>query len=283
MEKGRYDEACPKLVEAQKIDPGGGVLLALAICHEGEGKGATALPELREALALAKKAGRTDRETMAKDHLAKLEANVSRVIVTVPDDAPSGVALTLDGAPLSLPLPTEGIPLDAGRHTFVATAAGRKDWTRTFDVRATGDVHHLDVFLGGETAPASEKKDDAPKPVATSGSTRTLGYVVGGVGIVALGVGAAFGVIALKKTREYKDVCPGGACTDEGGIALHDDAKTAATISTIGLGVGIVGVGLGTYFLLSSPSEPPAPKDTALRAAPVISPQTLGFAVGGAF
>ena len=45
---------------ARKQEPGAGTLLALALCHEGQGKTATAWAELNEAAALGKGVGRND-------------------------------------------------------------------------------------------------------------------------------------------------------------------------------------------------------------------------------
>src|SRR5262245_41031428 len=73
MADGDFVHACPKLAESQRLDPGGGTVLTLALCHEGEGKTATAWAEFNEARALAVRDGQKDREIVAREHTAALE------------------------------------------------------------------------------------------------------------------------------------------------------------------------------------------------------------------
>src|SRR5690242_5233362 len=66
MAEKKLDQACPKLEESMRLDPGGGTLLNLAICHEEQGKTATAWSEYAEAIALAQRDGRPDRQKLAQ-------------------------------------------------------------------------------------------------------------------------------------------------------------------------------------------------------------------------
>ena len=68
MGEGKFDEACPKLAESQRLDPGGGTILNLAVCHQGQGRFASAWSEFREAIDLARTDGRRNREQLALEH-----------------------------------------------------------------------------------------------------------------------------------------------------------------------------------------------------------------------
>ena len=73
--------------------------------------------------------------------------------------------------------------------------------------------------------------------------------MIGGVGIVALGVGGYFGARAFSKWSEREDNCAGGC--NSAAKSAGDDAKSAATIANIGIGLGVVAVGVGSYLVLS--------------------------------
>ena len=61
MDKKCCGEAGSKLAESQRLDPGGGTLLKLAICHEKEVRLATAKNDYDQALALVVKDPAADR------------------------------------------------------------------------------------------------------------------------------------------------------------------------------------------------------------------------------
>src|SRR6188768_4131513 len=76
MATGKASEACPKLEESQRLDPGTGTLLNLALCYEKIGRIASAWSRNLDAAAAAKASGNTARENAARKRAAALAARV---------------------------------------------------------------------------------------------------------------------------------------------------------------------------------------------------------------
>jgi hypothetical protein len=146
MQDSRFSEACPKLAESQRLDPGGGTLLNLGICHEKEGRTATAFRELNEALLQARRDGREDREKTAGKHLSAVTPLLSHLSVRLSSTPPQpGLVVRVDGAELSPSDLGAARPVDPGDHEITATAPGRRAWSAHVQIQAKSDLQTVDV------------------------------------------------------------------------------------------------------------------------------------------
>jgi hypothetical protein len=289
MGQKRYAEACRKLEASQKLDPAGGTLLNLAVCHEAEGKLATAWVEFNDALVQAKSDKKLDRVKLARERIADLEGKLPKITITLdPAVKPGQVEVKRDGQSVSDALFGTAVPVDPGPHTVSASAPGHKAWTTSIDLGA-GDARTVVVpELAIVKAPAPPASSSPPPPPPPPRGRLIAGYVVGGVGLLALGVGTYFGVRTLSKKSQSDDQCPtADTCTDEG-VELNDAARQAATVSNIGLGLGIVGVGVGAFLVLTAPRGharrvSPSGNTSSLRLAPTGGPGGGGLSLSGAF
>jgi hypothetical protein len=271
MAKGNYDRACPMFAESYKQDPAMGTLLNLALCHEAIGRIASAWGEWRavEQQARAAVPPREDRITMAKEHAEKLEPRLSRIRLLVPPEARvDGLEVKVDGEAKGEPL-WGGIPVDPGTRKIVASAPGKKPVS--LDVKVDDEGVVVPVTL--------PKLADAPVSSGTRGSggdvgveiakveeyaanraRRTTGFVIGGIGIVTLAVGAAFGIGAIINDGQAKDACP-APCIENSPQAGDADQKTDrafvfANIANVTIPLGILATGIGAYLVLTAgPTE----------------------------
>jgi hypothetical protein len=275
LDAGQYDQACPKFRQSFDLDPGGGTLLNLADCYERQGLSASAWTTFKDARVLAERDGRQDRVEYARDHINQLESRLAYLTVRVPEPSRvPGISVSVDGAPIGEAAWGVALPVDPGQRVVRAEAPGKQAYERVVDVpRATLVRESLEIppltdvpVEAPKTAAAPVLSNDgggAPEDPSTPSDGRaTAGWIVGGAGIVALGVGGFFGLRAMSRWDERNDLCRGG-CTQEAKDA-GDDASTAANLATIASGVGIVGVGVGAFLLLTSGGRERASATTEL-------------------
>src|SRR5262249_14269943 len=98
-----YEHACPKLSESFRLDPATGTLLALAICHEREGKIGSAWGEYTDVASRSKLESRPDREKAARAKANELEPRVSRITIALSDDAADIDGLVVQRNGVTLP------------------------------------------------------------------------------------------------------------------------------------------------------------------------------------
>ncbi len=117
-------------------------------------------------------------------------------------------------------------------------------------------------------------------PVARSHATRRwLGVGIAGAGVVGVGIGAAFGAMALSKLSRSNDgPCgPDDHCTAVG-LALRHQSANAATGSTVGFvaGATLVAAGLAVYLTTPRDGEP-------VTLTPVATAGGVGAVLAGRF
>jgi hypothetical protein len=251
LESGKTSEACAKFVESYGLEPANGTLQNVASCHEKEGKTATSWSEWSELAGKAARAGQKDREALARTRAAALSRELAKLHLQFPE-ASNVATIELDGQPLVTSAWHTPLPLDPGPHALVFKASGRKEATENVTIEprvsATVDVPVLEPEVVAAESPPPAVKVEAALPVGDG--RRTLGYAVGAVGVVGLAAGGFFGLRAM--SQKDNAACDGAICASQDAVDQRDSAKTSATLSTIGFGVGIVALGVATYLVLSS-------------------------------
>jgi len=247
MKRGDYARACPKLAESQRLDPASGTLLALALCREKEGKVATAWAKYLEAEALARTDGNTPRAQAAQKRAAALEPTLAKLELVVGEDlrALPGLEIRLDGVILESAVWTTAVPVDPGERLVEAVAEGKKHWQATITITQPAERQAITIGPLEDLPPEPEPEPPPPAPVAPTEASSALwvaGGVIGGLGVVALGVGTFFGVRALDHIGDAQDRCPTTQCSDPEAVDLNDSGALSADLST-GL---IIGGGVAT-------------------------------------
>jgi hypothetical protein len=249
-------------------------------CYEQRGELLRAWQEFRSAGELA--AARGDRRAaVALARAERLWPRLAKIRIVVPATSD---ATDLEIADDDVPLPRSAWnterPVEARVHRIRASAPQRQPWELSVEVPAGPAAVTMEIPpLRPLPAPAVAAAPSAPASPATPASApapplrvapppalaeriasplgwqRVVGLAVVGVGTVAAGIGAAFGLDAKNKLDDSnsRGHCYSNDHCDAAGIAERSDALKSATLSTGGFVLGAACLAGGVALYLTAP------------------------------
>jgi serine/threonine-protein kinase len=271
VDQGRTPEACQAFAESQRLDPAGGTLLRLALCHEADKKLASAWLEYLEVVRVSEAgtgepAKLAERVRIAREHLAAIEPRVPKLAIVVPPAARlDGLQITANGAARNEGTWGVALPLDPGAVEIVATAPARRAFRTTLEL-AEGQRQSVEIpTLAPEPPPAPSAPASAgtvDRASSSSSSLRPAGIVIGAAGVVGLGVGTYFGLHAISKWHDANAACPGTSGCSADAVTLAQDAKQSARAADLAIGLGAAAVAAGiVLYVVGAPRTVQAQAD----------------------
>jgi hypothetical protein len=215
--------------------------------------------------------------------LAEIETQTPSLVVRATDAAGNDrtdVKTSIDGRVVKLD--GKPIPLDPGEHVVsVETPEGwRRDQKVLIVVREKSRLLTIQVAPKGPAepgpSPAPTEKPvatpvaggETPTPApATQGGIPAGAFVVGGVGVAALGSALYFGLTARSEYDTLKHDCS-PKCTPDQSEAAH----RKAVIADVSLGVGVAAIAGGVLWAVIAPKKEPR-----ARTAMIVAPSADGF------
>jgi hypothetical protein len=236
MQAGDFARACTKFEASQKLDQGIGTLLYLADCYEKLGRTASAWATFKEAASVAGAQGQETRQKLAVQRARALEPGLAKLTIEVAPGNESilGFEVRSDGVAVPPAQYATPFPIDPGAHHIEASAPGKRSHIETINV-ARG-VSHVTLPLLVDLAPSDT-------PSVAGGQTSSAG--VGSNSSQTSPVLVASPAMSAQPTND----------------SVSDQGKTQRTLSYIAGGLGVVGIGLGTYFGIAALHNNSSSKD----------------------
>jgi hypothetical protein len=250
----RFEEACAKFRESERLEASPGTVLNVARCESHEGRVASAWASYLKAARLARSSGREAIVVEGEARARELESRLSYVTVRVVQSA-QGESVLLGTQEVRPAAYGTRLPVDPGKHVLTARAKGRIEWRKTIELK---EAESLVVEV-----PPLMPQLEAPPP-------RTVNpwpWILGGSGLAALVGGVAAGFVAKDVYNKAEDLCPTHEDCPPGALEKDNEANTFANVSNVLVPVGALALGGGILWLVLQPNqkqEKPRPVRAAL-------------------
>ena len=171
----------------------------------------------------------------------------------------SAVRVTMDGEVLAERFQGTALSIDPGEHTFTFETAGQPPvMKKLVIVQGQKDRREVITFgtdQGGTATPGALPSTPPPNDSGGMGTQKLLAIVAGGIGIVGLGLGTVFGIMASSQKSDAQSACLSNPCSTQDGVNKWSTAGSTGNISTIGFIVGGVGVAGAAVLWFTAPSS----------------------------
>ncbi len=234
-----------------------------------------------------------DISSVCQKRIADINAALPSVVFTPKDGAGNdvvGVHVSIDGGASVQALDGRPITLDPGPHTFRFEVAGQPPFDRAFVIAEGAKDRQEKIVMGPPASTPAATQATAPGPSVhgSSGSSqRTVGWVIGGAGVLGVAAGSVFGLMASSKWSASQSDCASMTNCPHPSTAVseHDAAASDGTISTIAFIAGGTAVAVGVLLEVLAPHDSAitGTTRTPLHVAPSVAPGLAGLSLTGAF
>ncbi|MBN1774247.1 MAG: tetratricopeptide repeat protein [Deltaproteobacteria bacterium] len=287
MEEQNWAGALAAFQRAYDLAPHYAVLFNIGFCQKQLQRYPEALEAFQRYLAEGGDQVRPEKRVEAEQAIADLQIFLSRVRVVVSVD---GAEVRVDGVPRGTsPLPAP-LVLGAGHHLIEARAAEHRDARVEFDL---GGAEEREVSLTLETLvavapppppppppPPEPPPPEVPPPAPVEPDEwydDWLGWTLGGVGLVATGIGTTI-LVGAAGSRDEASQLADLQDAHNGLVDAADASLLGGTLAGVGAALLVTGI-----VLLAVPpggdESPPEAGEAEVAWQPLVGPGGLGLVV----
>lgn len=273
--EGRLEDGCKKVVKAHWLLPSNrDVTIDAVNCAQKLGAQKEQAGDLGAAYdwygVVAVDATSISKPEDAVAASAKRKGLQPRVgAVRVVGGAVNAFEISVDGQTVVVDPSAPTFHVTPGNHVFKATALGKSPIMQEDSVPAGGTIE-LDLSGSGSSS---------------SAGTPIWPWIVGGLGVAALGVGIGFGVDGLAAKSHLEEVC--GSDFETSYCPVGYDPGPENTRKNLGLGLvvglGTAGVGAIVAAIVGLATDGGGSSSTGLQVVPFAWDRAAGLVVAGGF
>ncbi len=199
------------------------------------------------------------------DWLAEVDKAIPTVVFHVTDATGgdvSAVKVLVDGAVLVDTIDGSAVAIDPGAHTIRYEGPGGEVFETKVVIREAEKNRVLAVSFGkakgGDVTPPPPPASAGDHPTPHTSGVPSSTIILGGFGVLGIAGFAYFGLTGINDRNRLRDRCAPYCDKSE-----ESPARTKLAIADVSLLVGVVSLGLATYFYLARPvSKDAAPVAT---------------------